>query len=981
MIPIDSVFSHIACPFGRSCRRPHCRYSHADDDKPPKSPEMRRQRSHEKEAASSASSASTAPAPAARSTSESNGILPPELAEIIAFTNTATFRTASASTAPAAAAPAARQYEQEPADFSAGQYTYRASYNRFGDVNPAIDGQERAHDPFGRKDSRDEDGGELRIDSDGYQPVMPPLYGHSSGPRGRANIQANHDQSTYSALDDRPRYPVDLGDDEILRGIRGVDPKAAKRPAASVAPAPPLSTAARLRAAPSIEPVRRAPAPIRQPHRPTVANPHVAAKSTSFSSISAPRPPLPPTARPHATASHPNIRSTTPAAAASSFVPARAADGERARVRPPTVPVRQASREEPPAVQPVAVKQDGAERTASTSRTQMEVDAIKQPNPRKRAASPIDTEKELREIEILEKKTRLLKEYKQLAEEIALLEGKQGKPDGQAVIDEIEAEVERKSSSSSVESTTAPTRSSTLASSSSSGGKIQSVRRPLAAPTNKLLSASLSVDSTAKPAGGLGGKDLIAPAVRKPTIQPAKASYREVMIGRLDAAAPKKPAINGRPSAPTAAASVPKDSSARRAHVSQNVQILPLEMATSKIAMPVRTRCLRKIFDEFAAHGITQEQAVVMSQLEEKALADRCQTQSGYTSGLAGVVRGIRNKQFTLPSSPTEKVVSVAETMRRKREHRLEEPQFYDHLRSKYLMTAEQLAANGYPLVTKDADGTKRVEIAGAEERKIFNEDDDFHRVCCRCGAEYQLRPNGAFVQQQDCVYHWKRAFKKRINKTLESRYGCCDADLTVKGCVVSPAHVHQTMRRSVLRKFSRTPPPSGPQDARSKRVYALDCEMVYTTFGMSVARLSVVDINDELVLDIVIRPTEKVIDCNTKFSGLTDEMLEAAECDLNEAWKRFFELVNSETILVGHSLESDLRALRLVHRNVVDTSVVFPHRLGPPMKRALRNLASDYLQLIIQEDTEGHCSKEDAGTCMKLMLHKTRTDLGIPSS
>ncbi|KAI6238309.1 RNA exonuclease 1-like protein [Aphelenchoides fujianensis] len=907
MIPIDSVFSHIACPFGRSCRRPHCRYSHADDDKPPKSPEVRRQRSHEKEAASSTAAApDAAPAPAARSTSESNGILPPELAEIIAFTNTATFRNASASAAPAAAAPSARQYEQEAADFSAGQYTYRASYNRFGDVNPAASGQERAHNPFGRKDSRDEDGGELRIDSDGYQPVMPPLYGHSSGPRGRATVQANHDHSGYSALDDRPRYPVDLGDDEILRGIRGVDPKAAKRPAA---PAPPLSTAARLRAAPSIEPVRRAAAPVRPLHRPTVANPHVAAKSTSFSSISAPRPPLPPTARPHATASHPNIRSTAPTAAATnSFVPARVADGERTRARPPTVPVRQPSREEPPAVPQAAAKQDGAERSTSTSRTEMEVDAIKQPNPRKRAASPMDTEKELREIEILEKKTRLLKEYKQLAEEIALLEGKQGKPDSQAVIDELEAEVERKSSSSSVESTTAPTRPSTVASSSSSGGKIQPVRRPLAAPTNKLLSASLSVDSTTKAAGGFGGKERIAAAVRKPTIQPAKSSYREVMIGRLDAAAPKKPPINGRPTAPTAAASVPKDSSARRAHVSQNVQILPLEMATSKIAMPVRTRCLRKIFDEFAAHGITQEQAVVMSQLEEKALADRCQTQSGYTSGLAGVVRGIRNKQFTLPSSPTEKVVSVAETMRRKREHRLEESQFYEHLRAKYLMTAEQLAANGYPLVTKDADGTKRVEIAGAEERKIFNEDDDFHRVCCRCGAD-------------------------------------------------------------------------GPGDARSKRVYALDCEMVYTTFGMSVARLSVVDINDELVLDIVIRPTEKVIDCNTKFSGLTDEMLEAAECDLNEAWKRFFELVNSETILVGHSLESDLRALRLVHRNVVDTSVVFPHRLGPPMKRALRNLASDYLQLIIQEDTEGHCSKEDAGTCMKLMLHKTRADLGIPSS
>ena len=35
----------------------------------------------------------------------------------------------------------------------------------------------------------------------------------------------------------------------------------------------------------------------------------------------------------------------------------------------------------------------------------------------------------------------------------------------------------------------------------------------------------------------------------------------------------------------------------------------------------------------------------------------------------------------------------------------------------------------------------------------------------------------------------------------------------------------------------------------------------------------------------------------------------------------------------------------------MVDTSVVFPHRMGPPFKRALRFLAADYLKRIIQND------------------------------
>lgn len=41
----------------------------------------------------------------------------------------------------------------------------------------------------------------------------------------------------------------------------------------------------------------------------------------------------------------------------------------------------------------------------------------------------------------------------------------------------------------------------------------------------------------------------------------------------------------------------------------------------------------------------------------------------------------------------------------------------------------------------------------------------------------------------------------------------------------------------------------------------------------------------------------------------------------------------------------------QLIHPTVIDTSVVFPHKMGPPQKRALRNLAADYLKKIIQND------------------------------
>ncbi|KAI1712357.1 putative RNA exonuclease pqe-1 [Ditylenchus destructor] len=187
--------------------------------------------------------------------------------------------------------------------------------------------------------------------------------------------------------------------------------------------------------------------------------------------------------------------------------------------------------------------------------------------------------------------------------------------------------------------------------------------------------------------------------------------------------------------------------------------------------------------------------------------------------------------------------------------------------------------------------------------------------------------------------------------------------------------HVTEAQKQSVLRKFVETPKPVGAGDPRSGKVYAMDCEMVYGVWGPMLARVSVVDIMDELVLDELVRPDESnpVVDGNTRFSGLTKAQLEKATHNFEGVRERFFELVNSETILIGHSLESDLKSMRIVHRRVVDTSVVFPHRLGPPKKRALKTLTSEILQKIIQEDETGHDSKEDASACMKLMLHKIR--------
>jgi len=101
--------------------------------------------------------------------------------------------------------------------------------------------------------------------------------------------------------------------------------------------------------------------------------------------------------------------------------------------------------------------------------------------------------------------------------------------------------------------------------------------------------------------------------------------------------------------------------------------------------------------------------------------------------------------------------------------------------------------------------------------------------------------------------------------------------------------------------------------------------------------------------------------------------MLEGVSTTLPQIQRRIIELVPAEALLVGHSLESDLQALRLVHERVLDTALLFPHQKGPPFKPSLRFLAERFLGRDIQQGPAGHCSAEDARAALDLALLKIR--------
>ncbi|OIW23458.1 exonuclease [Coniochaeta ligniaria NRRL 30616] len=340
------------------------------------------------------------------------------------------------------------------------------------------------------------------------------------------------------------------------------------------------------------------------------------------------------------------------------------------------------------------------------------------------------------------------------------------------------------------------------------------------------------------------------------------------------------------------------------------------------------------------------------------------------------------------------------------------------------------LAAHKYVPVAPSEQAIEKARQAEADSKGW--------EQCDRCGTRFQVFPgrreeDGALAGGGPCNYHSGR--KMRPQRTaVDAKDGhkhaeqwlCCQEEVgSSRGCTQAKTHVFKTTdppRLALVMPYMETPPnPSAPTD----RAVCFDCEMGYTVKGFELIRLTATSWPDgKVILDVLVQPVGEILDFNSRYSGVfpedfanaplyspqyeesspgsvPDQALKEGEVDEAPAVRRIpkipetsplqkvssplfardllFSLISPSTPLIGHAIENDLGAVRVIHPTVIDTVLLFPHSRGPlPMRNGLKMLMRQHLNRDIQVETaeqRGHDSAEDARAAGELVRFKVMTE------
>lgn len=194
---------------------------------------------------------------------------------------------------------------------------------------------------------------------------------------------------------------------------------------------------------------------------------------------------------------------------------------------------------------------------------------------------------------------------------------------------------------------------------------------------------------------------------------------------------------------------------------------------------------------------------------------------------------------------------------------------------------------------------------------------------------------------------------------------------------------------RAALRAFFNPAPTTfcapKPELLVPKRTaVVIDCEMAGTQHGQALIKLSAVDFLTGLTLiDALVNPEEPITHWRTWVTGITNALMKkkvamGATLDGTEgARQKLWDFVDEDTILIGHAVSNDLKALQVSHANIIDTSLLTS---GPPPPNSsrrygqvtgLKRLCEEFVGIRIRNSSAhaSHSSLEDVLATRELLL------------
>ncbi|KAH8695566.1 putative RNA exonuclease Rex3 [Talaromyces proteolyticus] len=262
---------------------------------------------------------------------------------------------------------------------------------------------------------------------------------------------------------------------------------------------------------------------------------------------------------------------------------------------------------------------------------------------------------------------------------------------------------------------------------------------------------------------------------------------------------------------------------------------------------------------------------------------------------------------------------------------------------------------------------------------------------CDRCAGRFQVFPgrreDGTLATGGRCTYHPGKIIRParkatdHITGQADAYFPCCNETVgTSAGCTKAEHHVFKVSegkRLAAVLQFEETP---AQEDKVPRKPVTFDCEMAYTTLGMELVRLTALSWPDgEMLLDVLVKPIGEILDLNSRYSGIfpehytnaipfgTQVLENKAGVEEGEiispsmqvvdsparARALLFKYLDPDTPLIGHAIENDLNAARIIHPTVIDTVLLYPHP---------EHLSKLHLDRDIQMGGDkGHDSKEDA--------------------